>query len=188
CSENKRKVSLSVKKMYEDGVRISYLGSVPAWNKGITKDKDPRIAKYAEKNSIRLLGKPGHKHTEESKQKIRKSKQDLYASGWEPVCGRCKKYPYQKNDGEIITVDGTWELRFCKYLDAQNLTWRRNKKRFPYIKPNGIASTYQPDFYVEEWQCYVEIKGYETELDRCKWSCFTEPLKILRKNDILLLM
>ena len=75
---------------------------------------------------------------------------------------------------------------FCKYADANKLTWLRNKKRFPYIKPDGKPSTYLPDFFVEDWNSYIEIKGYETEMDKAKWDQFPKELtlKVLRKKEI----
>lgn len=102
-----------------------------------------------------------------------------YASGWEPSCGRAKKYKYKD-----FTVDGTWELKFCEFMDTQNVSWARNRKRFPYTHVNGKQSTYQPDFYISDFDCYVEVKGYETELDRCKWRQFPHKLVVIRRNEI----
>ena len=41
-----------------------------------------------------------------------------------------------------------------------------------------------PDFYVEDWDTYIEVKGYETALDRSKWSQFPHTLDIWRKDKI----
>ena len=109
---------------------------------------------------------------------------ERYAAGWEPVCGRCKKYDYISPAAGKIKVDGTWELKVAKYLDSIGVKWSRNCKRFPYIKPDQSGSTYQPDFFVEDWNSYLEVKGYETDLDRCKWSQFTEPLIVWRYEEI----
>ena len=45
-------------------------------------------------------------------------------------------------------------------------------------------SYYTPDFWVEELNGYLEIKGYETELDRCKWKQFSETLTIWKKKEL----
>lgn len=133
-------------------------------------------------------GKPGsfkgRKHTEQTKTKMSDSKKALYASGWECVAGRCPKYDYESPIAGKIKVDGSWELKFCKFADKLKLEWTRNKKRFPYIKPDGTESTYQPDFYVRELNSYIEVKGYETDLDRAKWDQFPEKLIILRRKEI----
>lgn len=64
------------------------------------------------------------------------------------------------------------------------LTWNRNKKRFSYVNLDGKKATYQPDFFITDWNTYLEIKGYETDLDRCKWSQFNEPLLVWKKTEI----
>ena len=91
------------------------------------------------------------------------SRKKLYASGWEPTCGRCKKYDYFSPIAGHIKLDGKWELATAKYLDSIGVNWIRNRKRFNYIKPDGKESTYQPDFYVTDWTTYIEVKGYETD-------------------------
>lgn len=121
---------------------------------------------------------------EEKRRKISEHIKMRYASGWEPTCGRCKKYNYYSPIAGEIKVDGTWELKVARYLDTINVSWQRNKKRFDYIRPNGVKSTYQPDFYIKDWNCYIEVKGYETDLDRAKWSQFPEKLQVWRKKEI----
>lgn len=133
-------------------------------------------------------GKPGtfrgKKHTAETKRKMSESKKALYATGWECIAGRCPKYDYESPIAGKIKVDGSWELAFCEFADKMQLNWERNKKRFPYTKPDGTKSTYQPDFYVKELKSYIEVKGYETDLDKAKWEHFPENLIVLRKKEI----
>lgn len=114
-------------------------------------------------------------------------KKELYASGWEATAGRCKKYDFETKNGETIKVDGTWELKVAEYLDTINVVWYRNKQRFDYIKPNGKNSTYQPDFYVEDWGCFIEVKGYKTDLDLSKWNQFENKLLIWEKATVFAL-
>lgn len=157
----------------------------PSWNSGKTKETDQRVKNQALSQKGKTSGfVKGSKHTEEWKLAQSERKKKLYASGWEPTCGRCKKYDYASPSAGTVKLDGTWELKVAKFFDERGLVWKRNKKRFPYIKPDGKASTYQPDFFVEDWNCYVEVKGYETDLDRAKWSQFKENLKIVYGKDI----
>lgn len=150
-------------------------GSV-AWNKGKTGQDTSSWKKHKS-------GYVGKKHSEETKKKMSEIKKNLYLSGWEPVCGRSKKYEYESQIAGSIKVDGTWELAVAEFLDSLKIFWNRNKKRFPYIKPDGNQSTYQPDFIIDNF-IYLEVKGYETDLDKCKWSQFTEPLIVFRKKEI----
>ena len=61
--------------------------------------------------------------------------------------------------------------------------WKRNTKRFQYINLKGTISHYVPDFWVNELNSYIEVKGYETELDRCKWSQFKDPLVVWKRTN-----
>lgn len=165
-------------------------GAVP-WNKGLTASTDARIATVAEHLSNTMKGV--HRNFSEDGLKrlsisTRSNMRKRYASGWEPTCGRCKKYSYSSPVAGDIKVDGTWELAVARHLDSIGVIWCRNKKRFPYTKPNGTPSTYQPDFYVETWDTFIEVKGYETELDKAKWAQFPLELQIWRKDAIYKIM
>ena len=61
--------------------------------------------------------------------------------------------------------------------------YERNKVGFKYLKENGKQSLYFPDFKLQDGR-YIEVKGYETDLDRCKWRQFPYTLIILRKFEI----
>ena len=126
--------------------------------------------------------------TEEKEQlritKIREKILKRYSDGWEPTCGRCKKYDYYSPMAGNIKVDGKWELKVAEYLDSIGVTWKRNTTRFDYLY-SGKVSSYCPDFFVEEWNSYIEVKGYETEKDREKWKQFPQQLVIWKKEDLL---
>lgn len=107
-----------------------------------------------------------------------------YEDGWKPKCGRTKKINYEKKDGNVISIDGSWELKCSLYLDSIDIIWNRNIKRFDYINLSGNTSKYTPDFYVKNWDSYIEVKGYETDLDRCKWSQFKYNLLIWNKQKL----
>lgn len=94
------------------------------------------------------------------------------------VCGRSKNYKY---NGFIL--NGKWELEFAKYLNFYNLKWYKVSKSFDYFW-EGEIHQYFPDFYIEEYDLYIEIKGYKTEKDEYKWCYFTNNLNVLFKNDI----
>jgi hypothetical protein len=141
------------------------------------------------KRSASLLGHKGYdKLTPEEKlehaNRARKQALERHANGWNNKAGRCKKYSYSSPIAGDITVDGTWELAVAKWLDAQQYNWKRNTKRFQYTNLKNVTSHYTPDFWVEELNGYLEVKGYETELDRCKWQQFTENLTVWKKKDL----
>ena len=107
-----------------------------------------------------------------------------YESGWMPKAGRCAKIQYTSPIAGTVWVDGSWELAVAKWLDNKGYMWKRNTRRFPYINLKGTLSHYTPDFFVEELGGYLEVKGYETALDRCKWSQFNETLTVWKKKEL----
>jgi hypothetical protein len=169
-------------------------GIIP-YNKGKTYDEIFGIERSAQIRS-KLRNGPDKKEQWESysaesrtkhADKARSNIQARYDKGWMPKAGRCKKIEYCSTIAGIVFLDGSWELLAAKYLDLIGVRWQRNTKRFPYINLEDKISYYTPDFYVEDWQKYLEIKGYETKLDICKWSQFNHPLIIWRQADIKLI-
>ena len=122
-------------------------------------------------------------YTDEFKEKQRRHIMRRYEEGWMPKAGRCRKYWYESNVAGLVSLDGTWELITAFWLDYKQFNWKRNTKRFKYIHLNGKESYYTPDFYVGGLG-YVEVKGYKTKLDDCKWTQFNEPLTIWLEKDI----
>jgi hypothetical protein len=164
------------------------IGHIP-WNKGLTKKDDNRIENASQKAQASLITyyqiNGSRQHTPEAKQKISNDMKARYASGWETVCGRAKKYDYLSPIAGKIKVDGTWELTTAQILDKIGIQWVRNKKRFDYIHLNGNEATYLPDFYLPGIDTYLEIKGFQTELDLKKWAEFKPKLYVLKKPIIM---
>ena len=159
----------------------------PTWCKGLTKS-DSRVASMALKISQSMAGHTTWESiSEEAKERHRLKAsvniQERYASGWMPKAGRCKKIHYLSPIAGDVLLDGSWELLVAGWLDKHTVSWVRNKKRFPY-EDAGRVRYYTPDFYLLEKDLYLEVKGYETDLDRLKWSQFPEKLVVLRKHEI----
>ena len=94
------------------------------------------------------------------------------------VCGRTKRMEY---NGTNLT--GSWELLFAKWLDLNSIKWTNKiKGGFEYEWNNSIHM-YYPDFYLTELDLYVEVKGYERERDKHKWSR-VKNLKVFKKKEI----
>lgn len=157
-----------------------------SWNKGLTKDNNDSLKKISESLKIRNSNPDNvYKHTEETKKLLSQKMIDRYSSGWESKAGRCEKINYHSDIAGDVKLDGGWELAVAKYLDSLNVKWNRNKKRFKYW--NNIKdkeSTYCPDFFVIDWNKYIEVKGYTTELDEIKWKQFEDHLEIWDKNKL----
>jgi hypothetical protein len=91
--------------------------------------------------------------------------------------GRTKQIVYNK-----IKFQGKWELEFYKWAVDNGLNPSRCTEGFKYIW-NG-ERTYFPDFYIPSLDLYVEVKGYKTERDDCKWSQFPKKLLVIDKISI----
>jgi len=146
---------------------------------GIEKSKDIK-----ERISKKLVGKSQGKSNDPEKEKLRRNKirikiLEKYSNGWEVKCGRCKKLDYHSEIAGDVKLDGGWELATAKYLDSLNIKWIRNKQRFKYWNSiKNCESTYCPDFFVEVWNKFIEVKGYKTDLDEIKWKQFKDDLEI----------
>ena len=92
------------------------------------------------------------------------------------VNGRVKKIEYNG-----ITLDSKWEYEFVKWCDIKGIKWIRNTNGFKY-EYNGDR-IYYPDFYLDQFDLYVEVKGYVRERDIEKWKIIPN-LLIIKKDEI----
>lgn len=128
-----------------------------AWNYGLNKETDDRVLKnsISVSEAIQQKIKDGTyarpKHSHEFKQKT-SERMSLNNPG-----GRCKWYTVSGK-----RVQGLYEKQFAEALDTENLDWIKietNNHLFRYEK-DGLIKSYSPDFYIKEYDLYVEIKGF----------------------------
>lgn len=152
----------------------SWHNSSTVWNKGLTKETDYRVNKYA----VKLKGRKIYM-TEETKQKIsNKLKQNPNGGGIRPHSGRGKSGKYKG-----FYCASTYELVYIIYNLDHNIIFDRCTLSYPYIYKNKIHK-YYPDFIVEDGSL-VEIKGYMTEIVNIKLSAVTDRhIKLLLKKDL----
>jgi len=198
CNIEKSKYGLKVHEKYcslNPGriIRISFTkgrkGQIP-WNKNLTKDIDSRLKTKSEKikaryNSGELINhQKNKKRTEEEKRKIFETmKNNPNAGGLRQGSERGKKSWYESRIAGKVFLDSTWELEYVKYLDENNINWRRNKIKFPYEK-EGKVRYYIPDFYLIDTDEYIEVKGFERLEDKLKWNAFPYKLTILKYKEL----
>lgn len=116
------------------------------------------------------------KHSEAMKRAV-KENPDSYSKN--NVCGRVKIIEYK--DG--INLKGSWEVKVAEWLDAQGIRWESEVNPKPYYW-NGDWRLYFPDFYLIDYECYIEVKGYRTERDIAKWNHFDCDLLIFENETI----
>lgn len=69
-------------------------------------------------------------------------------------------------------VQGTWERDFALYLEEHGVEWQRGQP-LAYVL-DGKERHYTPDFYLPQFDRYVEVKGYWWGDDRRKMQAVME--------------
>jgi hypothetical protein len=106
-----------------------------------------------------------YRHSEESKRKI-SEKLSVNNKG-----GRCKWYEVSGQK-----VQGTWERDVAIKLDEINVKWiklKTNRDTLQY-ELDGKQKSYTPDFYLEEYDVFLEIKGFWWGNDKNKMKAVME--------------
>lgn len=90
----------------------------------------------------------GKRHTEETRSKI--SEAALNSNH-----RRLRRNPIEYNG---ILLDSTWELELAKRLDFLKIKWERPEP-LPYTTEDGKTHKYFPDFYLPDYDLYVDPKN-----------------------------
>lgn len=93
-----------------------------------------------------------------------------------------KRSKYKKKDGTMVSMDSTWEVAMATRLDELHIEWQRDKKiKLEYKTRGGRKRNYIPDFYLPDYDMYIEVKGYWTDAAKHKMKDVQKrnPVKIL---------
>lgn len=90
-----------------------------------------------------------------SKQRKYCSRECAYKNAYHPNSTKVHRCIYNG-----IKLDSGAELAFAKILDQNKIKWYKNTKQyFLFTDSYGKLRKYYPDFYLEEYDWWVEIKG-----------------------------
>lgn len=134
---------------------VSHTIGHTAWNKGKTKDSDERIRGYAETFSKRYGGTEegkkilSHPHSEEFKKKMREIAFQRELGGWHTS----KTVEYKG-----VKLDSKYEYEVAKNLDENHIEWKRPSYLI-WEDDDGIKHRYYPDFYLPEFNVYLDPKN-----------------------------
>lgn len=134
---------------------VSHTIGHKGWNKGLTKETDERVKKYGETYSKRIQSGiiqksfEGRHHTEEHKQKMRELAIQRHLGGWHTS----KTIEYKG-----IKLDSQYEYDVAKELDENQVKWQR-PTYFLWEDTNGVRHRYYPDFYLPEYNVYLDPKN-----------------------------
>ena len=82
-------------------------------------------------------------------------------------------------------MDSGAERVFAESLNDAGIKWIKNSESFPYVDGKGKERKYIPDFFLPEYDLWVEIKGkfYASENDKYKFEHFPYSIEMLYSND-----
>lgn len=108
----------------------------------------------------------GLSHPANVKAKISKSLcSNPNVGGYRTRSGRSKFHgSYYAN----VWMDSSWETLLAQQLDQLHIRWVRGDAAFLYIDNVGKQRKYHPDFFLPDFDVYLEVKGYWTDLVRHK--------------------
>lgn len=125
-------------------------------------------------NRIIIQSFKGKKHSKETKEKISKS-MSLNNKG-----GRCKWYIVNDQN-----VQGTWERDLAIKLNLLGIKWQKlkvNNYKESFYYEDDIKHFYTPDFYISEFDIYLEVKGYWFGNDKRKMELVLNQNPKLKKR------
>ena len=94
-----------------------------------------------------------------------------------------KQSMHTRPDGTEVLMDSTWEAALAVLLDRLEIKWDRGDHLvLEYRTPRGRKRKYIPDFFLPDYDIYVEVKGYWTDAARLKVA------DVQQRHDIKLLI
>lgn len=123
-------------------------GRIP-WNIGLTKE-DPRVAKQAAASGKTRRGRSNHPQPDRARNILSIKAKERGFGGF-----NMRKAAITYNG---IKLDSSYELEVAKSLDASNIKWQRCG-RFEYQHKDGSVHYYTPDFYLPEYNIYLDPKN-----------------------------
>lgn len=144
-------------------------------SKGLSDEGRKRISESTKNMNLVRWSNPQNRLKHALKMRdVARSNPDSYSSSNR---GRVKQI---EHDG--IKFQGKWELDFYIWCTNNNIKCIRNCEGFSYSW-NGNR-TYFPDFFLPEYNTYVEVKGYKTDRDEAKCNQFPKNILIISATEI----
>lgn len=183
-----KKMILGLKEVWKSEEKRKQMSETIKNVKDISGDKNPM-------KNIETRKKVGQTRSERMTDDERKKYSDGTKKAWEEGkfigvnnAWKCLWYDYEHSNGNVYKVQGTWELKFIKWLDDNKLKFECHKGRIPYIDDENNSKNYYPDFFIYDWNLYIDIKsdftyiGQERKFEILQNN--NKNIKILFKKDL----
>lgn len=164
CEKCEKLISLSNRKRH---YRSCVLGEQTAWNAGLTKEQDERVAQYS-RTLKTLMNQKVQNGTYQSIVLSDEAKERLSLRMSKRNPGGKSKW-FKVNG---ISVQGTWERNLAEHMTYLKIDWCRHSP-IKYVK-DGQIKRYSPDFFLKEVNVAIEVKGYWWGTDKLKMRLVLE--------------
>jgi len=143
--------------------------------KRVTLETRKKMSKLHKGKNNSFFGKH---HTPSAKRKISKTHKGIKHKE-DCKCSFCKDKSGKNNNmyGRIthsigsyykgIWIRSSYEIRFAYFLSLSGYKWKYESKTFDLGN-----TTYTPDFYIRDFNCYIEIKGWWRDDAKRKFNKF----------------
>jgi hypothetical protein len=125
--------------------------------------------------------------TPEMREKVSKGMRKAVLEGRQrtprPYASRLIIYNHISWLGNEEVLHGGWELKVAKYMDEHKIHYCKSKEHFTYIF-EGREHEYFPDFYLQKYDLFIEVKGQVMPKDLEKWKQFPKKLLIIDQKTI----
>jgi len=164
------KISNETKEKISSTMKIANTNSSRIW----TIEAIEKVRKASIKfNSTYWTTENKEKHSKLMKSIVEKNPESYSTNN---ISGRAKIYEYNG-----FKLKGTWEVKVVSILDKLNIKWTNKITPFPYYW-NKSWHLYFPDFYLIDYNLYLEVKGYQRDRDIEKWKVLDNLLIIKKKE------
>lgn len=133
---------------------------------------DPMSTKNRSQAQLDMNRKGKWKMSEETKRKISQAHIERIASG---KGNHGKGQWFYRETNEWVYLRSSYELGTALFLEVNNIEWQYEPKPFTLtILQNGKSkqTSYKPDFYLPEYDTYIEVKGYWYRQSKIKFEAF----------------
>lgn len=137
----------------------------------------------------------GKHHNRETIEKIRVNRRGKCTGENNPMYGKPSAHStggwFELPNKERIWLRSSYESRIATVLTNMNIAWNYEPKAFP-IELNNKQATYTPDFYLPDFDIWIEVKGWWRGDAKAKFDQFStqypeerSKLVIMYKEDII---
>jgi len=147
----------------------------------IKSDEEKRRSSLTMKEISKTMWTPERRkqHSDAMKKAVDKYPESYQVGNMQ---GRTKCIETVDSFGKNVKLNGNWEVLLANYLDKNSIKWERCSKGFEYEFENKTRK-YFPDFYLIEYDTFIEVKGFLRERDKAKFQYFKHRLiKIMKKE------